>query len=82
MANPEAARAEDRDDIVYVVAHTHWDREWYHPAGRFRQRLVALIDELLDDTAVCTPFLLDGQAVVLDDYAELRPDRVDALARC
>src|SRR4051794_29817004 len=32
---------------VYVVAHTHWDREWYHPAERFRQRLVALIDELL-----------------------------------
>ena len=82
MANPEAARAEDRDDIVYVVAHTHWDREWYHPAGRFRQRLVALIDELLDDTGARIPFLLDGQAVVLDDYAELRPDRVDALARC
>ena len=33
----------------YVVAHTHWDREWYHAADRFRQRLVALIDELLDD---------------------------------
>jgi alpha-mannosidase len=33
--------------VVHVVPHTHWDREWYHPAGRFRQRLVALVDELL-----------------------------------
>src|ERR687885_411975 len=28
---------------VHVVSHTHWDREWYHPVGRFRQRLVELI---------------------------------------
>ena len=69
-----------RDDVIYVVAHTHWDREWYLPAGRFRQRLVALIDELLDDPDKRAPFLLDGQAVVLDDYAELRPDRVAVLA--
>ena len=68
------------DEVVYVVAHTHWDREWYLPAGRFRQRLVALIDELLEDSSPATPFLLDGQAVVLDDYAEVRPDRVAALA--
>jgi mannosylglycerate hydrolase len=69
-----------REDVIYVVAHTHWDREWYLPAGRFRQRLVALIDELLDDPNDGSPFLLDGQAVVLDDYAELRPDRVPLLA--
>jgi len=64
---------------VLVVPHTHWDREWYHLAGRFRQRLVALVDELLDadDGA---PFLLDGQAVVLDDYLAVRPERRDALA--
>ena len=34
-----------RDEIVHVIAHTHWDREWYLPAGRFRQRLATLIDE-------------------------------------
>src|SRR6185437_15054558 len=34
---------------VHVVTHTHWDREWYHPAEHFRQRLVALVDELLDE---------------------------------
>lgn len=61
---------------IHVVSHTHWDREWYHPAGRFRQRLVALIDELLDDPpAEGRSFLLDGQAVVLDDYLSVRPER-------
>ncbi|MFL5562904.1 MAG: glycoside hydrolase family 38 C-terminal domain-containing protein [Gemmatimonadaceae bacterium] len=66
---------------VHVVAHTHWDREWYHPAGRFRQRLVALVDELIDDPPPeGESFLLDGQAIVIDDYLAVRPERRDALA--
>lgn len=66
---------------VLVVAHTHWDREWYHEAGRLRARLVALVDELLDRPADDrAPFLLDGQAVVLEDYLAVRPARRDALA--
>ena len=61
---------------VLVVAHTHWDREWYHRAGHFRQRLVALVDELLDDPPPHgASFLLDGQAIVLDDYLAVRPER-------
>ncbi|HEU4721764.1 MAG TPA: hypothetical protein VFS59_10420, partial [Gemmatimonadaceae bacterium] len=61
---------------VLVVSHTHWDREWYHPAGRFRHRLVALVDELLDDPPPDgASFLLDGQAIVLDDYLGIRPER-------
>ncbi|CAA9301766.1 MAG: GH38, partial [uncultured Gemmatimonadaceae bacterium] len=72
--------------VVHVVPHTHWDREWYHPVGRFTQRLVALVDELLDDPVPGTPphatapFLLDGQAVVLDDYLAVRPERAADLA--
>lgn len=59
---------------IIVVSHTHWDREWYHTAGRFRQRLVALVDELLGGAAsVEEPFLLDGQSVVLEDYLAVRP---------
>jgi hypothetical protein len=51
---------------VLVVAHTHWDREWYHPAGHFRHRLVALVDELLDAPPPHgESFLLDGQAIAL-----------------
>lgn len=64
---------------VFVVSHTHWDREWYQPLGRMRQRLVALLDELLDFTAG-SPFLLDGQLIVLDDYLRVRPDRAADVA--
>src|SRR4051794_17535119 len=61
---------------IHLVSHTHWDREWYHIAEVFRQRLVALIDELLDDPPrQGEAFLLDGQAIVLDDYLAVRPDR-------
>ncbi len=66
---------------VLLVAHTHWDREWYHTAERFRQRLVALVDELLDEPPVPgESFLLDGQAVVLDDYLTVRPERAAELS--
>ena len=68
---------------VLVVPHTHWDREWYHEVGRFRQRLIALVDELLADAGpdgAGAPFLLDGQAVVLEDYLAVRPERREALA--
>ena len=66
---------------AHVVSHTHWDREWYHPVERFRQRLVALIDELIDDPPRAgESFLLDGQAIVLEDYLSVRPERGPALA--
>ena len=60
---------------AHVVSHTHWDREWYLSATRFRQRLVALIDELLADDTDRNAFLLDGQAIVLEDYLAVRPER-------
>jgi alpha-mannosidase len=66
---------------VHVVSHTHWDREWYLPVERFRQRLVALVDELIDDPPTDgESFLLDGQAIVLDDYVRVRPDRARTLS--
>ena len=66
---------------IHLVAHTHWDREWYQPFVRFRQRLASLVDELLDDPPPPgESFLLDGQAVVLEDYLGVRPGRTPELA--
>ena len=66
---------------AHVVAHTHWDREWYQPFVRFRQRLVSLIDELLDHPpGAGESFLLDGQAIVLEDYLDVRPERTAELS--
>lgn len=63
---------------VVVVSHTHWDREWYQPLGVMRQRLASLVDQLLDEPDGL-PFLLDGQAIVLDDYRFVRPERTGEL---
>lgn len=69
---------------VHVVPHTHWDREWYHPAAVFDLRLARLVDGLLDLLARRPPFrtfLLDGQAIVLDDYLAARPEAAGRLRR-
>jgi len=67
---------------VHIVSHTHWDREWYHTLERFRQRLVPLINELLDDPPhLPESFLLDGQAIVVEDYLDVSAGRAAEFAR-
>ena len=63
---------------VFVVPHTHWDREWYEPFQVFRARLVRVLDhalDVLDKDPRFRRFVLDGQAVILEDYLEVRPER-------
>ena len=48
----------------------------------FRLRLGTVVDEVLDtleEDESFTSFTLDGQAIVLEDYAEARPENVDRL---
>lgn len=72
---PTSRRADPTALDLRVVAHTHWDREWYQGAPRFRQRLSAVVEALLaGDPDPSRPFLLDGQAVVLEDVVAVRPD--------
>jgi mannosylglycerate hydrolase len=68
---------------VYVVPHTHWDREWYATFASFRRQLVDLWDELLSltETDPDFRFLMDGQTVVIDDYLEIRPEARARLER-
>lgn len=62
---------------VFLVSHTHWDREWYRTYQTFRARLVDTIDRVLELLAADDGFrfLLDGQTIVLEDYLEIRPER-------
>jgi alpha-mannosidase len=65
-----------------VLPHTHWDREWYLSFEEFRERLVPVLDEVLDLADAGYPhFHLDGQTALVDDYLELRPEREDDLRR-
>lgn len=69
---------------LYVVPHTHWDREWYGSFQLFRVRLVRLMNKLLDlldrDPDYKT-FNLDGQTILLEDYLEVHPEKRDVLKR-
>jgi alpha-mannosidase len=65
-----------------VVPHTHWDREWYLPFEQFRLRLGSVVDGVLDtleQDESFTSFTLDGQAIVLEDYVEVRPENEERL---
>ncbi|MDZ7318913.1 MAG: hypothetical protein ONB11_07140, partial [candidate division KSB1 bacterium] len=67
---------------LFIVSHTHWDREWYEPFQIFRARLVQCIDQLLtifETNPDYKYFMLDGQTIVLEDYLEVRPQREQAL---
>ena len=67
---------------AYYVASTHWDREWYEPFQHYRFRLVDVMDEMLDlleSDPGYAHYQLDGQAVMLEDYLDIRPDHLDRL---
>jgi mannosylglycerate hydrolase len=66
----------------FVVPHTHWDREWYLPFEAFQLRLAFVVDEVIgvlesDPDFQC--FTLDGQAIVLEDYLDVRPENENRL---
>jgi hypothetical protein len=73
--------------IVHYVLSSHWDREWHHSFQDFRYRLVRLFDHLLagwENGTLQGPFQTDGQAIVIEDYLEVRPERrarIEELAR-
>jgi mannosylglycerate hydrolase len=60
---------------ITLVAHTHWDREWYEPFEIFRAHLVEMLDDALDhlERDPRLQFTLDGHVALVDDYLELRP---------
>jgi alpha-mannosidase len=67
---------------VTLVPHTHWDREWYAPFDEFLQRLVQMMDGLIDLLDDGFPhFHLDGQTAMIDDYLAERPERAGDVAR-
>ncbi|WP_231979512.1 glycoside hydrolase family 38 N-terminal domain-containing protein [Tessaracoccus coleopterorum] len=61
---------------MWIVPHTHWDREWYEPHDVFRARLVSMLDSLLTmlEGEPAYRFTLDGQSAAIDDYLEIRPE--------
>jgi mannosylglycerate hydrolase len=62
---------------VHIVSYTHWDREFRWEFEQTRMKLVECIDHLLDimrNNPEFKSFHMDGQAGLLDDYLEIRPE--------
>ncbi|MCB0049978.1 MAG: hypothetical protein KDE24_10605, partial [Caldilinea sp.] len=69
---------------AHYVLSTHWDREWYQSFQNYRYQLVCLLDRVLaglEDGRLRGPFQTDGQAIILEDYLEIRPERRSELER-
>lgn len=69
---------------VYIISHSHWDREWYMPYEQHHMRLVELMDdvlELAENDPNFNSFHLDGQTIILDDYLQVRPEQKAAVQK-
>ena len=69
---------------MHLVSHIHWDREWYRTFQDSRAKLVKTIDKLLlllDSNPDYQFFVLDGQAVILEDYLEIHPEKEELLKK-
>jgi len=67
---------------VYIISHSHWDREWYMAYEQHHMRLVELMDDLLEIIETdpdFNSFHLDGQTIILDDYLQVRPEKREAV---
>lgn len=69
---------------AHYVVSTHWDREWYESFQDYRFRLVNMLDEVLDLMTADERFAYwqsDGQAILIEDYLEIRPERREQVKR-
>ena len=69
---------------VYILSHSHWDREWYLPYEQHHMRLIELMDdvlELFETDPEFKSFHLDGQTIILDDYLQVRPGKKELVKK-
>ncbi len=66
---------------LFMISHTHWDREWYLAFNEFRLRLINVVDKALAlaSNPRWNSFMLDGQTAPLEDYLEVRQGQENAL---
>ena len=71
-------------EIIHVVPHSHWDREWYMSFEKHRFRLIKLMDALIEKMEQDPEYKfyhLDGQMIVLEDYLKIKPYMWERLKR-
>ncbi len=62
---------------VHVIAHTHWDFEWYFSAHESLIQLIYHLDEVMDalEKEEVETYYLDGQLSIVEDYLHACPQQ-------
>ncbi|MFB5195837.1 glycoside hydrolase family 38 C-terminal domain-containing protein [Neobacillus sp. KR4-4] len=69
---------------VYVVPHSHWDREWYFTIEDSNVLLVENLDhliEVLENNYAYTGYVFDAQSSIIDEYLKVRPENRDRFSK-
>ncbi|MBM7618565.1 alpha-mannosidase [Bacillus tianshenii] len=69
---------------VFVVPHSHWDREWYFTIEDSNVLLVENLDYLMDvleNDQDYNGYVFDAQMSVVDEYLKIRPEQRERLQK-
>ncbi|GGP11202.1 glycoside hydrolase family 38 C-terminal domain-containing protein [Oceanobacillus neutriphilus] len=66
---------------IHVIAHTHWDYEWYFTSNESFIQLCYHVDEVIKalEENILDYYMLDGQMSIVEDYLEVNPEKKDRL---
>lgn len=65
---------------IVVVSNTHWDREFRQSFEKTRRNLLTMLGTTLDilqKDKEYHSFTMDGHAIMIDDYLEMCPERLE-----
>jgi alpha-mannosidase len=71
-----------RDKKVFVVPHSHWDREWYFTIEDSNVLLVENLDylmQVLEEDPSYSGYVFDAQASLVEEYLKIRPENKNRL---
>ncbi|MCK1993815.1 alpha-mannosidase [Peribacillus muralis] len=69
---------------VHVVAHSHWDHEWYFTMEDSHVLLIKNLDYLMDtleNDSEFTSYCFDAQLSIVERYLEIRPQNKERLMK-
>ncbi|MFB1049980.1 glycoside hydrolase family 38 C-terminal domain-containing protein [Paraliobacillus sp. JSM ZJ581] len=68
---------------IHVIAHTHWDYEWYFTSNESFIQLCYHVDEVIEalEKGIVDCYMLDGQLSIVEDYLEANPDKKERLVK-
>lgn len=69
---------------IMVVSNTHWDREFRFSFEKTRHNLLRMMDttiDILESDPTYHSFTMDGHSIMIEDYLEMRPERVEQVKK-